>query len=299
MDTAGLMEIALANAEDDRVEVTALEVAEFATKAVAGLAELILELVTNALSFSAPDDKVRVAGWFEQETYLISISDKGIGIPEDLIGALNRMLEDAGADEHDLETTLGMPFVARLAARHGIAVRLVPGRPGTTARVTVPADLVSRIEGDEPARPEEVPLEQADEDQPVAPTVGSERQQRDFPRGNGNRVPRSREAKAETEAFLEEVFAPLMSGSQEVDRSATLPNGGHGRVGKTSPPVGRETPIAGTALRDRVPGQSFSETEDDSPSTAAGEAAVDIKSALSHFEQGRQSAEQEDRDDRL
>jgi hypothetical protein len=39
-------------------------------------------------------------------------------------------------------------------------------------------------------------------------------------------------------------------------------------------------------------------TEDDSPSTAAAEAAIDIKSALSTFDQGRRLAElTADRDD--
>jgi len=44
-------------------------------------------------------------------------------------------------------------------------------------------------------------------------------------------------------------------------------------------------------LQVRVPGESFSMTDDDSPSTSAAEAAVDIRSALSTFDRGRRAAE--------
>jgi hypothetical protein len=44
-------------------------------------------------------------------------------------------------------------------------------------------------------------------------------------------------------------------------------------------------------LQVRNPGESFSVTSDDSPSTSAAEAAVDIRSALSTFDRGRRAAE--------
>lgn len=70
----------------------------------------------------------------------------------------------------------------------------------------------------------------------------------------------------ETEAFLESVFGVLRSPWREPDRP--------------EPAV----------LQVRVPGESYSVTDDDSPSTAAAEAAVDIRSALSTFDRGRRSA---------
>jgi hypothetical protein len=46
-----------------------------------------------------------------------------------------------------------------------------------------------------------------------------------------------------------------------------------------------------TALRTRVPGENFSLIADD-PSTIAAERAIDIRTALSRFEQGRRAAEE-------
>jgi hypothetical protein len=71
----------------------------------------------------------------------------------------------------------------------------------------------------------------------------------------------------ESEAFLEKVFAPLR--------------------------LSRSTPVEtsdGMALQVRVPGERFTDV-DDSPSTVAAEAAVEIRSALSTYDRGRRSAE--------
>jgi hypothetical protein len=72
----------------------------------------------------------------------------------------------------------------------------------------------------------------------------------------------------DSEAFLERVFAPL-------------------RLSRMAP---SET-SGGVVLQVRVPGERFTDDEDDSPSTVAAEAAVEIRSALSNFDQGRRSAE--------
>jgi hypothetical protein len=280
MNVVELIEIALANLDDTRVEVMALEPADFSTEAVGGLAELVFELASNAIAFSPPDEKVHVAGLFVQDSYLISISDRGVGISEGMIGALNRLLEAPDAAGRSPELALGLRLVARMAARNGLAVRLVPGVPGTTARVTVPADLVRRADvlervvdldhiGEADSLVDPFPYE-------LDPLVGS----RVFASSGSPRD--------ETEAFLEMVFAPLRTGGQWAG------GGGNGRVEEA--PVGwpfeRESNGSATALRVRVPGESYLEVEDDSPSTAAAEAAVDLRSALSTYDEGRRSAEQ-------
>jgi hypothetical protein len=92
----------------------------------------------------------------------------------------------------------------------------------------------------------------------------------------------------ETEAFLEMVFAPLRSGGQGAVGES------YGRVEEAPVdwPFGHESNGSAAALRVRVPGESYLEIEDDSPSTAAAEAAVDLRSALSTYDEGRRSAEQ-------
>jgi len=290
MNITELIDIALANTDDSRVEVTALEPAELSTEVVGGLAEMVFELVNNAIAFSAPDEQVRVAGLFDQDTYLISISDRGVGIPEDLMDALNRVLEDVGAAGRKPSSTLGIPLVARLAARHGIAVRLVRGVPGTTARVTVPPQLVRRIDDRPPASE---PAPPSDEEL----LVDLPPYEHDFQGGIGESARSETEVYLDTEAFLESIFGPLMRELQESDRLLT-PSPSHRGVGEVErmpaespPPVERDRHGTATELRVRVPGESYSLTEDDSPSTAAAEAAIDIKSALSTFDQGRRLAE--------
>ena len=307
MEISGLIEIALADTDEQRVEVVALEPAEISTKAVAGLAELVFELVNNAITFSDPWERVRVTGLFDQDSYLISISDSGVGVPEHLMEALNRMLEGLGTSEGDAGSMLGILIVARLASRHGISVRLVPGVPGTTARVTVPANLVTRVEGADgepvvPAREDEVlpqgaavrsPSESAT-DEPDESLVDvtydfqASGDQADSPR---ERASRTHQAYLETEAFLERIFAPLWDEPPLSDLTVTQSSSSIGEVVAEEEPVEPVQRVGVPPLRVRVPGDNFVVTEDD-PSTAAGEAAVDIRTALSRFEQGRRSAEQ-------
>ena len=74
-------------------------------------------------------------------------------------------------------------------------------------------------------------------------------------------------SREDSEAFLESVFGVLRNPWHEPDRPGPA------------------------VLQVRVPGESFSMIDDDAPSTSAAEAAVDIRSALSTFDQGRRAAE--------
>jgi hypothetical protein len=282
MDIAGVVEIAVARFDEARVEVAALEPAEVSMEAVGGLAQLVTELMGNGLAFSTPEDRVTVTGVFEGNDYLISISDRGIGIPEHLIEGLNRMLErpesHPGADPK-----LGIALVARLAARHRIGVRLIPGAPGTTARVTVPATLVTAG----PGRPGEGRLPARSER-----AVDVSRLER---RASGV-VAMSEEAREEAETFLERVFSSLVGRTVAPERpAATAGVKGNGRVEKSRPATRDTTPPV-TTLRTRIPGENFSPV-DDSPSTLAAERAIDIRAALTRYDEGRRSAEETDEPD--
>jgi hypothetical protein len=156
MELAELVEKALSRVGDRRVELTTLEPAEVSADTAGALIQIVGELVDNAEAFSSPDDKVRITGLFDLDAYLISISDQGVGISEDLISALNRLLEDPRGHSGAPEATLGIPLVARLAARLGVSVQLIPGVPGTTARVTIPPGLVTRSG---PFQPSKVPAQ--------------------------------------------------------------------------------------------------------------------------------------------
>lgn len=302
-----LIEIAVANADEPRVEVVSLEPADIATEAVSGLAQLIAELADNALSFSEPEDAVRISGHFDRDDYLISVSDTGVGISEHFMKALNRALEDPRIHIGGPEPRLGIQLVARLAGRHGIQVRLVPGMPGTTARATVPARLVRRTETPGRYEPEQqvfaetrLPVrEMALAGAPrtrssgLGTTIDLTRYESRAPLEVGAPAPEE-PSTIDVEDFLERVFSPLAGGSVVVDRppgrreEATPPRRHAGHE-----PGGRQW---GTTLRVRVPGENFS-LPDDEPSTAAGEGAVDIRKALTSFDSGRQSASDEPEED--
>jgi hypothetical protein len=310
MEIAQLIEIALANSAEGRVEVAALEPGEVSIEAVGGLTQLVAELVDNAVAFSDPDDEVRVTGLFQDGDYLISISDRGVGIPEHLLSELNAVLADP---DHSagLEPTLGIALVARLAARHGIGVRLVPGVPGTTARVTIPSRHLQRR--DEPAaaspaegsaqhrlRDLETALKSSEQTDPGVrpvdePTVDLTRLEHSI-RSRHGVVATSDESRREAESFLEKVFGPLKRRPGMTERPPPRLSNGSGAEPTTSDrPADRSTGIGTvTKLRVRVPGENFSLDADD-PSTVAAERAIDIRSALSRYAQGRRSAEEASR----
>ncbi|HEX6286446.1 MAG TPA: hypothetical protein VFZ80_03095, partial [Acidimicrobiia bacterium] len=173
---------------------------------------------------------------------------------------LNEVLASSGGAGPEVNSSLGIAMVARLAARHGIDVRLVPSVPGTTARVTVPASLVSTVgglEGDDQAEP---------------PPESSYR--------SSHVVAMTESARREAEAFLEKVFGPLRG------RSATrrpAKSNGNGHVAPVMPSQ------EGPGLQTRVPGTNFAVTEDD-PSVVSGEGAIDIRLNLSRYDEGRRQA---------
>lgn len=323
MKIAELVEIALANSDERRVEVAALEPATVKLDAVGALSQIVAELVENAMSFSEPDDRIRVTGLHDQGDYLISISDRGVGIPEHLINELNRVLQDG---DYDSSSPFGISLVARLAARQDIRVQLVPGAPGTTARVTIPARLLDEpaaepteeeVSEEKSQHPEDHrlprrPLESEDifaKAEEVEESIDLTRFEKAH-RPHSGVIAMSEEARLRAEAFLEKVFAPLSKRPGVTERRVpgphSEPNGTQRHV--EEPPAARPEPSSHdapdpdkggtvTALRVRVPGENFSLVEDDT-STVAAEAAIDIRSALSRYAEGRRSAEETgDRED--
>jgi len=299
MELAELVEKALARVGDRRVELTTLEPAEVSADTAGALIQIVGELVDNAETFSSPDDKVRITGLFDRDAYLISISDQGVGISEDLISALNRLLEDPRGHSGAPEATLGIPLVARLAARLGVSVQLIPGVPGTTARVTIPPGLVTRSgpfqTSTVPAQPapEASAIEVSDQSTPAEepPPFSGPDFTSPIAGGTEHVVAMSDAARREAESFLDRVFGPLVgspSGSHRPAGRAT--STGASRESRDEPrPTSGVARGAATTLRVRVPGENFSLTEDD-PSTVAAERAIDIRSALTNYEQGRRKA---------
>lgn len=275
MNLSELVDLALASSDHHRVEISSIEPAEVAKEAVGGLTQLVTELVDNAIAFSDPDEKVAITGVFDRDDYLISISDNGVGIPETLLTALNHVLAHPETAQPDDGAPLGIVMVARLAARHGIDVGLVPAVPGTTARVTVPSRLVA------PAEPDSSGQDETGQDETPAMETWLE----ESGHHSGHVIAMTNSARREAEAFLDSVFGPLKGRTASRRPTKTRSNGkGHVPDPSSSPP--QETD---TQLQTRVPGVNFSVTDDD-PSVISGEGAIDIRLNLSRYDEGRKEA---------
>jgi signal transduction histidine kinase len=112
---------------------------------------LVAELVENATSFSSSDTPVAVSGQvLSSGGVLLDITDRGVGMGSDEMAHANWRLDNPPVVDVAVSRRMGLFVVARLAARHGIRVRLRPSdEAGLTALVWLPDDV---IVGDDPAR---------------------------------------------------------------------------------------------------------------------------------------------------
>jgi len=278
MEITEFMDIALGSVEAGRVEVTSLEPGEVGAEAVAALSQVIAELAENGAAFSTPSQAVHVTGRFINGAYVFSISDDGVGISQTMLEALNRLLARPPS-ARDGEVSLGVTVVARLAAKHGFDVELVPGSPGTTATVRVPTGVIRPLQpAPEPARVSSLPTRTFAE--PVfAPNPDLTIELTDDP------------PVMNVEDFLESIFAPLRAGA-----SSKPMGNGRTRTASSSASIDLEPTPSVAALRTRVPGENFSAV-DDEPSVLSSEAAIDLRSALAHFQDGRRNAGRQVPDD--
>jgi signal transduction histidine kinase len=130
------------------VEPTVSPTASAAVTATAAIdiVHMLAELLENATAFSPAMTQVSMSGRTARDGgWLVSIADRGMGMPEEQLWQLNEQLArpplaDAAADGH-----MGLFAVAHLAARHGIRVAIAqPPGGGTTVQVHIPATLISR-----------------------------------------------------------------------------------------------------------------------------------------------------------
>ncbi|WP_019869224.1 sensor histidine kinase [Salinispora oceanensis] len=127
-----------------RVDIGGVQSAGLVGRTVGDLIHLLAELIENATRFSPPGTRVRVTGVRRGDGYLFEITDQGIGMPTEALTDANSLL--ASSPEFDPTRTdrLGLFVVARLAARHGVGVRLRrSGAAGLIAVVHIPDELVA------------------------------------------------------------------------------------------------------------------------------------------------------------
>ncbi|MFL6120164.1 ATP-binding protein [Actinophytocola sp.] len=135
---------------DDYRRITLAHAPSGSVRAVAAadVVHILSELLENATRYSPPDQKVVLsADRGADGGLLFEVVDAGLGMAADDIEAANHRL--AMTDYVGPETTrrMGLFVVSRLAARHGVTVRLRPTferatRAGITASIHLPGALV-------------------------------------------------------------------------------------------------------------------------------------------------------------
>ncbi|HSK98691.1 MAG TPA: ATP-binding protein [Euzebyales bacterium] len=138
---------AVAEVEDyQRVNLEGIDEAKLVGSAVGDVSHLLAELIENATHFSPPDSSVLVLGRRVTDGYALAIVDDGVGMTEEQLRAANERIEASPQIERVPSSYLGLFVVGRLAARHGIKVRLVESTTeGVTAKVLLPNTLVEPL----------------------------------------------------------------------------------------------------------------------------------------------------------
>jgi signal transduction histidine kinase len=113
--------------------------------AVHDAVHLLVELIDNATSFSAADMQVYIKGQvLTSGGALIDITDRGIGMAAKEMAFANQQLDNPPPPDTDIPKWMGLLVVARLAARHGIRVRLNQAEyGGLTALVWLPDEILT------------------------------------------------------------------------------------------------------------------------------------------------------------
>jgi signal transduction histidine kinase len=122
-------------------------------QAVNDVVHLIAELTENASSFSAADTPVKVSGHLlNSGGVLLDITDQGVGMGAEEMAHANWRLDNPPVVDVAVSRRMGLFVVARLAARHGIRVRLRPASAGgLTALVWLPDEVISHDSAVAPA----------------------------------------------------------------------------------------------------------------------------------------------------
>ena len=143
---AHLIEAALAEVEDyERVSFEVQPDIAVRGPAVYDAVHLLVELIDNATAFSAAEMPVHVTGCIlTSGGALVDITDRGIGMSAKEMAYANQQLDNPPPPDIDVPKWMGLLVVARLAARHGIRVRLnTADSGGLTALVWFPDEILT------------------------------------------------------------------------------------------------------------------------------------------------------------
>jgi signal transduction histidine kinase len=129
----------------DRVTLNVQSGLVIVGRAASDVVHLVAELVENATTFSSREAPVLLTGQqLSSGGVLIDISDEGLGIPEEELAYANWRLDNPPVIDVAVSRRMGLFVVGRLAARHGVRVRLRRASlsGGMSALIWVPDGVV-------------------------------------------------------------------------------------------------------------------------------------------------------------
>ena len=115
-------------------------------QAASDIVHLLAELIENATMFSPRDTPVHVSGQeISTGGVLLEVRDSGVGVSATRLDEMNWRLDNPPLVDVSVSRHMGLFAVSRLAARHGVRVRLRAGSPqGLSALVWLPGSLTGR-----------------------------------------------------------------------------------------------------------------------------------------------------------
>jgi signal transduction histidine kinase len=135
----------------DRVVLNVQPGIQVVGQAVNDVVHLVAEIVENATTFSPEDTQVYVTGQpLTSGGVLLDITDNGVGISEQEMAHANWRLDNPPVVDVAVSRRMGLFVVGRLAARHGVRVRLRHAQSGGLTALTWLPESVAAPESGQP-----------------------------------------------------------------------------------------------------------------------------------------------------